>query len=88
MVRGKPSVQLYDDVEANLTGAFNGRSNSALLAIELQEESKQSEEKSPDELGEHIVDQLRAAYDELLNAPLPDHLQKLLTDLCKAEGRS
>lgn len=40
------------------------------------------------ELDAHIVDQLRLAYDELLSAPIPDHLNKLLTDLCQAEDKS
>lgn len=35
-----------------------------------------------------IVDQLRRAYDELLNEPVPDHLRKLLADLSDAEDKS
>jgi hypothetical protein len=47
-----------------------------------------SEPRCESELSEHIVGQLRMAYDELLNAPIPDHLQKLLTDLLDEEGKS
>jgi hypothetical protein len=39
-------------------------------------------------LAAHLVDQLRQAYDELLNEPVPPHLQKLLAELGKAEEKS
>lgn len=37
------------------------------------------------EAQEMIAQRLRAAYSELLNAPLPDRFAKLLDDLSKAE---
>lgn len=34
-----------------------------------------------------IVNQLRRAYDELLNEPVPDHLRQLLVTLSEAEDK-
>jgi hypothetical protein len=41
-----------------------------------------------EELAGRIVQQLRFAYDELLNEPIPDHLRKLLSDLSEREDNA
>ncbi len=48
---------------------------------------RQPERDSP-ELAEHITNHLRVAYDELLNEPVPEHLKRLLANLCEAEDKS
>jgi hypothetical protein len=40
------------------------------------------------ELAEHIFAQLRSSYDRLLDEPLPEHLQRLLTQLESRENDS
>jgi hypothetical protein len=40
------------------------------------------------ELAGRIVHQLRAAYDELLHEPIPDHLRRLLSDLSEKEDNA
>lgn len=86
MPRGKASVQLYDGtIHGPSRISVQGGNADVAEAVKLPSTSEVSREG---ELSEHIVGQLRMAYDELLNAPIPDHLQKLLTDLLDQEGKS
>ena len=86
MPRGKASVQLYDARTQIPAGISVEHGNADVdEAIELAGADEAPRES---ELSEHIVGQLRMAYDELLNAPIPDHLRKLLTDLLDQEGKS
>ncbi len=88
MARGKASVQRRDHVSIDQPRNADGRSPLTLVASRTNSAPEPSAPKPDSGLAEHIVDQLRVAYDELLSAPIPDHLNKLLTDLCKAEGKS
>jgi anti-sigma factor NepR-like protein len=86
MPRGKATVQLYNatmrDPPRILVQSGDG---DVAEAVKLPQTSERTGDS---ELSEHIVGQLRVAYDELLNAPIPDHLQKLLTNLLDQEGKS
>ena len=88
MARGKASVQRYEHVGDDPRGKLNGRATLTLVTGRAQPAETQYVPKANPSLAEHIVDQLRVAYDGLLSAPIPDHLNKLLADLCKAEEQS
>lgn len=85
MPRGKASVQLYDTRSQNAAPIAVHGNNCASEEVKRDCALEAAEET---ELSEQIVDQLRMAYDELLNAPMPDHLQKLLTNLLDREDKS
>ncbi len=88
MARGKASVQRRDHVSIDPPPNVDGRSLLTLVANRTNSAQTACAPEADTGLAEHIVDQLRVAYDELLSAPIPDHLNKLLADLCKAEGKS
>jgi Anti-sigma factor NepR len=88
MVRGKASVQLSDPAGGHLTPSRPDRPQTRHMTGEPEPDDKQRGSEAKAELAEHIVGQLRLAYDELLNAPIPDHLQRLLAALGKAGGKS
>ena len=88
MARGKASVQRYERVGEDRPGNLNGQATLALVTGGAQPAAMQYLPEAGPSLAEHIVDQLRVAYDGLLSAPIPDHLNKLLADLCKAEEQS
>jgi Anti-sigma factor NepR len=87
MARGKASVQLYDHTGEDLARSLDGRPALTLVAG-AKPAGTPCGAVITSSLDEHIADQLRLAYDALLHAPIPDHLNKLLTDLCEAEGKS
>jgi hypothetical protein len=88
MARGKASVQRYEHVGDDPRGNLNGRANLTLVTGGARSAETLCVPEANSSLAEHIVDQLRVAYDGLLSAPIPDHLNKLLADLCKAEEQS
>jgi hypothetical protein len=85
MARGKASVQRYEHVGEGPRGHLNGGANLTIVTGVAPRAETQCVPEASSSLAEHIVDQLRVAYDGLLSAPIPDHLNKLLADLCKAE---
>jgi Anti-sigma factor NepR len=86
MARGKASIQRFEHWEDGLA-RLNGRTDFGPVAsVSTATTLRRADGAS--EIDAHIVDQLRLAYDELLSAPIPNHLNKLLTDLCKAEDKS
>ena len=88
MARGKASVQFNHHLGDVLTQFLDDTSNVPMAAGEDGQVQKQCVAEAETDLGEHVAEQLRAAYAELLNEPIPDHLNKLLATLCKVEGKS
>jgi hypothetical protein len=83
MQRGKPSVQHYRTAQDMLKKCECG-TEKTILAGEPRE-ARHDTHGGEGELAGRIVQQLRFAYDELLNEPIPDHLRKLLSDLSERE---
>jgi hypothetical protein len=88
MARGRASVQLYDNAEGDLAPMINERADLAIITGGLEAADGQCIAEPRSELSEQIIGQLKVAYDGLLSEPIPDHLRKLLADLCEAEDRS
>jgi len=97
MPREKVFVQPHESGPADLARILDARSDIALardVANHLRNGTVQPNNfltnavESDPELAEYIVDHLRAAYDELLNEPVPDHLMELLAHLYDAEDKS
>jgi hypothetical protein len=86
MQRRKPSVQHYHTAQDMLKKCKCGtdNTNSAGEPCEGRDDPHAGEQ----ELAGRIVQQLRFAYDELLNEPIPDHLRKLLSDLSEKEDNA
>jgi hypothetical protein len=81
MQRGKPSVQHYRTAQDMLKKCECGTEKT----ISAGDHDAHGGEG---ELAGRIVQQLRFAYDELLNEPIPDHLRKLLSDLSEREDNA
>lgn len=87
MQSGKPSVQHLQRFMQDVTTAFDYRAKMG-QAGDREEPMPDSNGEGDPELGGQIVNQLRYAYDELLDEPIPDHLLKLLEKLSDPEGKS
>jgi hypothetical protein len=81
MPRGKVSVQHELALRPDIVRMLDGRADIAIFPG-----VDPANQETP--LAAHLVDQLRLAYDELLNEPVPSHLQRLLAELGKAEEKS
>jgi hypothetical protein len=82
MPRGKVHVQHEHDLRQDMTRVLDRPAEITVFP------ATDSDGYAASPLAAHLVDQLRYAYDELRNEPIPPHLQELLDDLCKAEEES
>ena len=91
MPRGKASVHIQDGTVHDSARILDHRAGVAIFAERQGRDAGACARPAPageSELSEQIEGQLRAAYDELLSAPVPEHLQSLVASLLEQEGQS
>jgi hypothetical protein len=86
MQRGKAPVQHDEGDMVTVLRPLNMGRQHAMCSTECGQMPHNGE--APAELSGHIVEQLRATYDALLQEPIPDHLRVLLAHLSDAEEKS